>query len=485
MEFDETKPSKHPSCAIIIQARVGSSRLPAKVLEPLGDSTVLGVLLERLKRVELADQIIVATTQEEGAEAIVRIAEAAGVGVYQGSTNDVLTRFYGAAVKGGLDDAQLDYVVRVTADCPLLDPAVVDRALALAYKEELSYVSNDLNTMLYPVGQDVEVIDSIALCMSHQDTTSLRDREHVTPFIIRNSKLKGGDVFEAAHLDPEEGDRYAGVRMTLDYPQDLIALQHLADKLGVEASWQSYAEYILTHPEEFENQSIPRTSYEEQKWDTDTCPQLEEDETEEEFPTEYWCLSRNTFEEGEYTLIPIRYEDRLQIMVWRNTQINYLRQTAPLSLTDQNSYFKHTVRPLFDQDFPDQVLFAFLRKGGLIGYGGLVHIDYSDNNAEISFLMTNGLEEARAEEPRRVFLRLIARVAFNYLDLHRIYTYSFDLRPWIYPIYEEMGFKREALLRDQLYLGEEGYCNVVIHGLQEHEFEYEEPLEEDEEECEE
>ena len=109
-------------------------------------------------------------------------------------------------------------------------------------------------------------------------------------------------------------------------------------------------------------------------------------------PLEYICLKNQSYEHNEFSIVPIRYEDRLEIMKWRNDQIYHLRQDQPLTEKEQNVYFQNTVVNLFKKKNPNQILFSFLRKNICIGYGGLVHINWIDKNAEISFIMDTELE---------------------------------------------------------------------------------------------
>ena len=102
----------------------------------------------------------------------------------------------------------------------------------------------------------------------------------------------------------------------------------------------------------------------------------------------YKCLSQNIFSHEKYALVPIRDEDKYTIMQWRNEQIDILRQKQPLTKERQEQYFAITVANLFTQEKPEQLLFSFLENGVLIGYGGLVHIDWESKNAEIYFLMS-------------------------------------------------------------------------------------------------
>lgn len=180
------------------------------------------------------------------------------------------------------------------------------------------------------------------------------------------------------------------------------------------------------------------------------------------FPTTYAALETNQFSLGEYSIVPIRYEDRLQIMKWRNEQIYHLRQNEVLTAEKQESYFKNTVSKLFIESQPNQILFSYLKGDICVGYGGLVHINWVDKNAEISFIMNTSLEEMEYELHWRTFLQLIEQVAFQELKMHKIFTYAFNLRPHLYEVLEKTGFFREATLKSHCYF-ESKYLDVIIH----------------------
>ena len=177
----------------------------------------------------------------------------------------------------------------------------------------------------------------------------------------------------------------------------------------------------------------------------------------------YKILNKQVFTSGKYSLIPIRIEDRFKIMTWRNEQLYHLRQRNALTESDQNSYFENVISKLFDQIEPNQLLFSYLENNECIGYGGLVHINWIDMNAEISFIMDTTLEKGFFNFHWNNFLRLIEEIAFEELNLHKITTYAFDLRPHIYLLFEEAGFKKEAVLKEHCYFDEK-YIDIVIHG---------------------
>lgn len=177
----------------------------------------------------------------------------------------------------------------------------------------------------------------------------------------------------------------------------------------------------------------------------------------------YKVLNKQVYASRDYAIVPIRTEDRYAIMQWRNEQIYHLRQPEPLTKEMQDAYFENVVDCLFDQEKPNQILFSYLHKDECIGYGGLVHINWVDRNAEISFVMNTELQEVNFISYWENYLTLVKRVAFLDLDLHKIYTYAFDLRPNLYKALEAGGFVQESRLKDHCFF-EGKYYDVLYHG---------------------
>ena len=178
----------------------------------------------------------------------------------------------------------------------------------------------------------------------------------------------------------------------------------------------------------------------------------------------YTCLHQQEHHFGNYSIVPLRYEDRFLIMKWRNEQIYHLRQARPLTEEDQQRYFDNVVAKLYDNPQPDQILFSYLERGVCIGYGGLVHINWIDNNAEISFIIDTSLEAEHFVEHWSNYLTMLKEVAFKEVGFHKLYVYAFDLRPHLYTTLEANGFVHESTLKEHcFYQGE--YKNVVIHSI--------------------
>lgn len=176
----------------------------------------------------------------------------------------------------------------------------------------------------------------------------------------------------------------------------------------------------------------------------------------------YKCLSIQMIECDNFKIVPLRYEDRFDILKWRNEQIYHLRQDKPLTVEDQENYFNIIVDKLFNQDQPNQILFSYLKNDVCIGYGGLVHINWIDKNAEISFIINTALEKDYFHANWTKYLSLIEKVAFEDLKLHKIFTYAFDLRPHLYFALQHANFIEETRLKEHCLFGGK-FIDVVIH----------------------
>lgn len=176
----------------------------------------------------------------------------------------------------------------------------------------------------------------------------------------------------------------------------------------------------------------------------------------------YITLKNNIFEYQDFKIIPIRFEDRYLIMQWRNEQIEHLRQTEPLTENSQDEYFTNVIGRQFKEPNPTQILFSFLKSNKFIGYGGLVHIDYLNKNAEISFLTETKIDPVHFNFYWQKFIDLIKIVAFNELSLFKIYAYAFDVRPYLYETFRQIGFKEEARIRNVYIFKDKIYDGLIF-----------------------
>lgn len=207
--------------AVIVQARMGSTRLPGKILEKVtGQMTMLELIIERLKSCKVPDEIIVATTDRSQDDVVVRLASKTGVKSFRGSEEDVLDRFYNCAAH-----FKIDVIIRITSDCPLLDPALVDKMLKrfLASKSGIDYMSNT-QRRTYPRGLDVEIITFEVLEKLSRLANEGRQREHVTAYIHQHPELFKLDSVE-------QKKDLSHLRWTVDEKKDLEFVKEIYKRL--------------------------------------------------------------------------------------------------------------------------------------------------------------------------------------------------------------------------------------------------------------
>ena len=213
-----------PAPVAVVQARMSSTRLPGKVLADLGGRPVLEWVVSRLRdSAELAD-VAVATSGDPGDDPVADAAQELGARVVRGPLDDVLGRYAIAARGLGAEG-----LVRITADCPLIDPAVVDEVVAEWRAGDADYVANVIEPRTYPGGMDTEVVSTEALLAADAEATDGYEREHVTPF-VRSRPERFSQ--QAVTLDPPQAD----VRLTLDTPEDLERLRAVVARTGLKAS---------------------------------------------------------------------------------------------------------------------------------------------------------------------------------------------------------------------------------------------------------
>lgn len=206
----------------VVQARLTSSRLPGKVLEDLGGVRVLELVVHRLRQAGELQGVVVATSWDASDDPVAETAAALDAPVVRGPLHDVLERYRLAVV-----DHRCEAVVRITADCPLVDPEVVDLVVGRWRAGAEDYVANVIEPRTFPKGLDTEVVSTAALEAAAAAATESYDREHVTPYV--RSRPERFPQARVAHEPP-----YAAVRLTLDTPEDLDALRDLVERTGVD-----------------------------------------------------------------------------------------------------------------------------------------------------------------------------------------------------------------------------------------------------------
>ncbi len=179
----------------------------------------------------------------------------------------------------------------------------------------------------------------------------------------------------------------------------------------------------------------------------------------------YSCLNKQIFKIGRYTIVPLRENDILDIMEWRNQQMVLLRQKKLLTVENQQCYYSNFVVPTFTETHPEQILFSYLLGNNCIGYGGLVHLNWPDKRGEVSFLESpdRTVDKKVYRKDFSNFLTLIKEVAFNDIGLHRLFTETFDVRDFHVSILEQNNFVLEGRLQDHVIIGQE-HIDSLIHG---------------------
>lgn len=178
--------------------------------------------------------------------------------------------------------------------------------------------------------------------------------------------------------------------------------------------------------------------------------------------TSYKCLENQEYTIQDLSLVPIRWEDRYKIMQWRNEQMFHLRQDKELTVEDQDTYFKNIISTLFYQEKPNQILFSLLKDNRCIGYGGLVHIDWESKTAEISLLLDTELEKIEFNKLWVLYLALIERIAFHQINLNEIFTYSYEVRPKLYPVLDQAGFIEKERISNAIKI-QNNLVDALIH----------------------
>lgn len=218
----------------IVQARMGSTRLPGKVMKEVGGIPLLGYLIRRAGESRLLDKIIVATTDLPEDDCIVSFCRKSNIECFRGSSDDVLDRYYQCALR-----YHADVIVRLTADCPLGDPQIIDKTISAFLERKIDFAANNVppETRKYPDGTDVEVFSMQALERAHKEATSQQDKEHVTFYFWRYNN--GFSIFQ---VDNEQD--YSKYRITVDYPEDFEVIDFILRKLHITGKFGYLKEII-------------------------------------------------------------------------------------------------------------------------------------------------------------------------------------------------------------------------------------------------
>jgi spore coat polysaccharide biosynthesis protein SpsF len=226
----------------IIQARMSSSRLPGKVLLDLAGEPMLVRVVERVRRAKTIDDVVIATTTEPSDDPIANLCYERGYAVYRGSMYDVLDRFYGAARQ-----LKAEIIVRVTADCPVIDPDIIDQTVAAFHSAGADFAANRLPPpwkRTWPIGLDTEVCSFTGLERAWKEASLPYEREHVMPFFY---DVEGRFKIIVTDHDPD----YGAQRWTVDTPEDLQLLSAIFKHFAGQDTftWLEVLELMRTSPE--------------------------------------------------------------------------------------------------------------------------------------------------------------------------------------------------------------------------------------------
>lgn len=239
-------PPQQPRVVCTIEARMTSSRLPGKVLMPAAGKPLLQILIERLKRVKRLDGIVLATTVNSKDDALAKLGQAAGIQVFRGSEDDVLGR-----VCGALQSANADVCVEITADCPLMDPALVEEAIAEYFRTEQNnrYISNADPHRSVPDGLDIQVFSAHALYHLAEQTRDPLDREHVSYGFYRP---ESGNTWAPRWITHAATRGAESLSLTLDYPEDYELIRRCHESLSAVSTTygaKDIIDWVRAHPE--------------------------------------------------------------------------------------------------------------------------------------------------------------------------------------------------------------------------------------------
>ena len=208
------------NCVVIVQARATSSRLPGKVLKLLDGKPVLWHVLQRCRLVDGVDEVWCAIPLGMEHDLVAKVAKNAGANIYRGAENDVLSRYLGAALA-----ARASHIIRVTSDCPVISPDICENLIRLIETTKSDYCSNNM-PRTWPHGLDCEIFSFDALELAAKNAKADFEREHVTPWIRSYHKFKRTNLSSQSSWD-------LSIRLTLDYPDDLLFFQELFNSIVV------------------------------------------------------------------------------------------------------------------------------------------------------------------------------------------------------------------------------------------------------------
>ena len=415
----------------IIPARGGSKRIHRKNIKSFHGKPIIAYAIETAILSNLFDEVIVSTDDEEIAEIAIKYGAKVPFYRSQNNSNDFATT----------SDVLLEVIDQYSKKLKYLD------SVCCIYPTSPLISSEDLikANALFESGKFDTVMACVVYSFPIQRAFRLNSKNEI--------ELLQPDLIETRSQDLEPTYHDAGSFYFFNVPEFQKKKTLWKGKVG---------SFQLPETKVQDIDNLEDWKMAESKYQLLISEKNKETDFEEWTNKEYKCLTNQIYIKDQFKLEPIRSIDRFDILKWRNEQVYHLRQNGLLSVDQQNSYFQKTISRLFEESQPNQILFSFMKNDVCIGYGGLVHISWIDKNAEISFVMDTALELDLFEENWLTYLSLIEKVAFGDLNLHKIFTYAFDLRPHLYIALELSGFNETARLKEHCFFNNQ-YIDAVIH----------------------
>lgn len=426
----------------IIQARNGSTRLPGKVMLNILGKPVLWHVVNRVSKTELIDGFIVATTTNLGDDIIVEFCKENDILVFRGSENDVLDRYYQCAKEYDIKD-----IVRITSDCPLHDPDVIDIVVDEYLMGDYDYVSNTIE-YTFPDGLDVEVFSFSALEEAWKKAKLPSEREHVTPYIRKNEDFKKKNVISSK--------KYPPYRLTLDYPEDYQFIKGIYEGIGKEMfHLEDIVKFLGKNPELLKlNQHIEMNEGYTASLKTDARYMGENNRQVGE--NEYsQCL---IIDGARIYLRELNEEDASQNYCnWLNDpKVNKFLETKKTTIVELKEYIKEK------KDNPNCLFLGLFLKGmnEHIGNIKLEPIDFENKEATLGILI--GTKTYWGQSICAEAVKLLVNYAFNDLNMDRVTLGVIAENKAAIKWYIKAGFEIDKIEQRTVQHGEKSYDKVIM-----------------------
>jgi len=425
----------------LIPARGGSKRIPRKNIRPFRGRPVIAYAIEAAQACGLFDRIVVSTDDEEIAEVAERFGAEAPLRRPPELADDHASTL--AVVRHALDWAdsaglKISHLCCIYPAAPLVQAADIRKAFDRLAAEDAEYC--------FPVTEFPFPIQR-AIRLSHDDRVEMFDPSHF--------ETRSQDLEPAFH---DAGQFYWG------RPEAFRRGEPMFSRAAVPLHLPRWRVVDIDTAEDWRRAELLHELLERSQ-DTEQTEDASALADGREPNRTYRCLPFADIHENDLRLRPLCAGDMLKIMEWRNSQMDILRQNTPLTAPAQMKYYYEYIEPEYNKKAPKQILFSVYYEETFVSYGGLVHIDWSARRGELSFIcdpkIVNNLQKYKL-----IFLSFISaikKIAFRGLDLHRIFTETYDVRPHHIAILESTGFAYEGCMKDHVQINGQ-FVDSLLHG---------------------